>query len=316
MVATAGVVDLRSDTVTRPTAAMRKAMAEAEVGDDVYGEDPTVRRLEERIAELLGKEAALWVPTGTMANQVALRAQTRHGDEVIIGVGTHCWRHESGALAALAGVQTQVVGNDGMFTAADVHAAFKAEDPYQAATRVVGELSCRVTRTTCDPGDAVAGVVSEVTHRVSDVVCGALETTHRSSRAGQRSLGAAGAEDQPAQPDADERRGDRVCLDGVHHGRPGIGDRLACIVNHVLYLSNGCFADCDPRVADFIRDHVACAGELTTDVVLQLDLRLLVAVVDRVGVPDGLLAPNLSRSPDRKVLSPDYSYPVACRATE
>ena len=133
----AAPVDLRSDTVTRPTAAMRKAMAEAEVGDDVYGEDPTVRRLEERIAELVGSEAALFVPTGTMANQISLRVQTRPGDEVIIGQGAHCWRHESGALAALAGLQTQMIGTGGMFTAAEVRAAFKAEDPYQAATRVV-----------------------------------------------------------------------------------------------------------------------------------------------------------------------------------
>ena len=133
----AALVDLRSDTVTRPTAAMRKAMAEAEVGDDVYGEDPTVRRLEERIAELLGTEAALFVPTGTMANQIALRSLTRPGDEVIIGVGAHCWRHESGALAALAGAQTQMIGSDGMFTAADVRAAHRPEDPYSAPTRVV-----------------------------------------------------------------------------------------------------------------------------------------------------------------------------------
>src|SRR5512141_341853 len=115
--------DFRSDTVTRPTAAMRKAMAEAEVGDDVYGEDPTVRRLEERIAELVGTEAALFVPTGTMANQIALRAQTRPGDEVIIGQGAHCWRHESGALAALAGAQTQIIGSDGTFTPAEIRAA-------------------------------------------------------------------------------------------------------------------------------------------------------------------------------------------------
>src|SRR5690349_14942202 len=131
------MIDLRSDTVTRPTAAMRKAMADAEVGDDVYGEDPTVRRLETKVAELLAKEAALFVPSGTMANQVALAAQTRHGDEVIIGIGAHCWRYESGALAALAGCQTQVIGNDGTFTATDVRGAFKPEDPYGAATRVV-----------------------------------------------------------------------------------------------------------------------------------------------------------------------------------
>jgi threonine aldolase len=135
--ATQGLVDLRSDTVTRPTASMRDAMARAEVGDDVYGEDPTVSRLQERIADLLGTEAALYVPSGTMANQLALRCQTRPGDEVIIGVGAHCWRHESGALAALAGVQTQMIGTDGTFTADQVRAAFKIEDPYQAATKVV-----------------------------------------------------------------------------------------------------------------------------------------------------------------------------------
>jgi len=131
------VVDLRSDTVTRPTPGMRQAMASAEVGDDVYGEDPTVRRLEERVAELLGTEAALFVPTGTMANQLALKAHTRPGDEIIIGKDAHCWRHESGALAALAGAQTQMMA-DYRFTAAEVRAAFKsAEDPYVAPTRVV-----------------------------------------------------------------------------------------------------------------------------------------------------------------------------------
>ncbi|MGE0549288.1 MAG: low specificity L-threonine aldolase [Kofleriaceae bacterium] len=130
-------VDLRSDTVTRPTAQMRAAMANADVGDDVYGEDPTVRKLEERVADMLGKEAALFVPTGTMANQIALKANLRPGDEVIIGKDAHCWRHESGALAALAGAQTLML-LDHRFTAAEVRAAFKsADDPYVAPTRVV-----------------------------------------------------------------------------------------------------------------------------------------------------------------------------------
>jgi len=134
---TASVVDLRSDTVTRPSAAMRLAMANAPVGDDVFGDDPSVNALQERVADLLGMEAALFVPSGTMANQIALRAQTRPGDEIIIGVGAHCWKHESGALAALGGVQTSVVGTDGTFSGADVRAAFKGEDPYQAPTKVV-----------------------------------------------------------------------------------------------------------------------------------------------------------------------------------
>ena len=130
-------IDLRSDTVTKPTAAMRQAMAEAEVGDDVYGEDPTVRRLEERVAELVGMDSALWVPSGTMANQLAIRAHTHHGDEVIIGKDAHIWRHESGSLAALSGLQTQMMP-DYTFTAAEVRAAFKGTgDPHTSPTQLV-----------------------------------------------------------------------------------------------------------------------------------------------------------------------------------
>ncbi|MEM9693502.1 MAG: threonine aldolase family protein [Myxococcota bacterium] len=99
------VFDLRSDTVTRPTPGMRRAMAETAVGDDVYGEDPTVSALQDRVASLLGKEAALFMPSGTMANQVALLCQTRPGDEVIVGRGAHCAFYESGAGGAFAGVQ-------------------------------------------------------------------------------------------------------------------------------------------------------------------------------------------------------------------
>src|SRR6187551_3204978 len=128
------ICDLRSDTLTKPTAGMRQAMADAEVGDDVYGEDPTVKALEERVAALVGTEAALFVPSGTMANQIALKAHTKPGDEIIIGRDAHCWRHESGALAALAGAQTQVMA-DYRFTAAEVKAAFKSpDDPYMAPT--------------------------------------------------------------------------------------------------------------------------------------------------------------------------------------
>jgi threonine aldolase len=132
----------------------------------VYGEDPTVRRLEERVADMLGTEAALFVPTGTMANQIALRAQVRHGDEVIIGRGAHCWRHESGALAALAGAQTQVIGEDGMFTAADVRMGFKADDPYQSPTRVVAvENTHNMAGGTCWDRAQLADVI-ETAHQL------------------------------------------------------------------------------------------------------------------------------------------------------
>lgn len=120
-------IDLRSDTVTRPSAAMRAAMASAEVGDDQYGEDPSVNRLQDRMAELLGKEAALFVPSGTMANQVGLQLLTRPGDEVVIGAEAHIAWHEAGASSFNAGVQFTVVGQTGLFTAADFRAAFKPD---------------------------------------------------------------------------------------------------------------------------------------------------------------------------------------------
>jgi threonine aldolase len=118
-------IDLRSDTVTRPTAGMRKAMASATVGDDQFGEDPTINLLQERLAALLGKDAALWVPTGTMANQVALRTLTRPGDDVIVSQESHAVWHEAGASAANSGVQFTAIGANGVFTADDMIAAAK-----------------------------------------------------------------------------------------------------------------------------------------------------------------------------------------------
>ena len=118
-------IDLRSDTVTRPTQAMRAAMAAAAVGDDQYGEDPTTNRLQQRVAELLGKEAALWLPSGTMANQVALRVLTRPGDDVIVSRECHAVWHETGGSAANAGVQFTEIGSRGTFTVDDFAAAFK-----------------------------------------------------------------------------------------------------------------------------------------------------------------------------------------------
>lgn len=118
-------IDLRSDTVTRPTPGMRAAMAAAEVGDDQFGEDPTVNRLQERMAALLGKEAAIWLPTGTMANQVAMRTLAQPGDEVIVSRESHLSWHESGAASANAGVQLTEIGRGGVFSADDFLAARK-----------------------------------------------------------------------------------------------------------------------------------------------------------------------------------------------
>ena len=118
-------IDLRSDTVTRPTDAMRAAIAAAPVGDDQYGEDTLTTLLQERCAALLGKEAALWLPSGTMANQVALRVLTRPGDEVITSREAHAGWHETGGAAANAGVQLHEVGQGGLFTCAEFEAALK-----------------------------------------------------------------------------------------------------------------------------------------------------------------------------------------------
>src|SRR6202795_2674951 len=118
-------IDLRSDTVTLPTYPMRAAMANAPVGDDQYGEDPTTRALQQRIAALLGKEAALFVPSGTMANQIALKLLTRPGDDVIVGQNAHMMLLEAGAAAANSGVQFSPVGSGGAFTLEEFRAAVK-----------------------------------------------------------------------------------------------------------------------------------------------------------------------------------------------
>jgi threonine aldolase len=132
------LIDLRSDTVTRPTPGMREAMARAEVGDDCYGEDPSVNRLQERVAALLGKEAALFVPTGTMANQIALGALTCPGDEIVCDAGAHCISFESGALAALWGVQARTVTAErGLLDAAAVEAMIRPPQDVFPRTRVI-----------------------------------------------------------------------------------------------------------------------------------------------------------------------------------
>ena len=127
------MIDLRSDTVTRPTPAMRRAMAEAEVGDDVYGEDPTVNLLQERAAEMFGKEAALFVPTGSMGNQIAVKLHTRGGDEIIIEERGHIFNYELGAPSAIAGVVVRPVRSQsptGMLTWDEIAAALRVNQTY------------------------------------------------------------------------------------------------------------------------------------------------------------------------------------------
>jgi threonine aldolase len=131
------VIDLRSDTVTRPTAGMRHAMAEAEVGDDVFGEDPSILALEDEVRTITGKEAALFVPSGTMGNQLAIACQTRPGDEVVIGEGAHVAFYEAGAGAALSGVQFVVAGRGGFFSADEMLEQVKPDAYYYPRTSLV-----------------------------------------------------------------------------------------------------------------------------------------------------------------------------------
>jgi len=132
------MIDLRSDTVTKPSAGMREVMARAEVGDDVFGEDPTVNRLQEVAASLLGKEAALFVPSGTMANQLAVRLHTHPGDEILVEAGSHVVRYEGGAAAALSGVQTcWLPGIRGILEPAQIEAAIRPPDYHNPPTTLI-----------------------------------------------------------------------------------------------------------------------------------------------------------------------------------
>jgi threonine aldolase len=161
-----GVIDLRSDTVTKPSAGMREAMAYAEVGDDVYGEDPTVNRLEVMAAELLGKEAGLFVPTGVMGNQLCLRLHTRLGDEVIVESTSHLIRYEGGSAASLSGVQLCCVpGDRGRLSPESVEAAIRPRDLHNPPTT----LLCL-----------------EQTHNVGGGSVYSMETIHRVTEVGRQ----------------------------------------------------------------------------------------------------------------------------------
>ncbi len=131
-------IDLRSDTVTKPTPAMRKAMADAEVGDDVFGEDPTVNALQEKVAKILGKEASIFVPSGTMANQLSIKSHTQPGDEVIIEATSHPYNFEGGASAALSGIQFNCLqGIRGILEPSQIEEAIRPDDHHFPVTRLV-----------------------------------------------------------------------------------------------------------------------------------------------------------------------------------
>ncbi len=158
------VVDLRSDTVTQPTPAMREAMAQAPVGDDVYGEDPTVNRLQEMAARMLGMEAGLFVPSGTMGNLAAILAHCNRGDEMILGDQAHTFLFEAGGAAALGGVHSHTIPNqpDGTLNLDDMRIAIRGDDPHYPITRLI---TLENTQNRC--GGAVLSV--EYTQSVGDL---------------------------------------------------------------------------------------------------------------------------------------------------
>ena len=159
------IVDLRSDTITQPTPEMRSVMAAAEVGDDVYGEDPTVNRLQEMAAERMGKEAGLFVPSGTMGNLIAVLAHCNRGDEAIMGTLGHTFLFEAGGISALGGVFAYTIPNqvDGTLKLEDIRAAFRADDIHQPVSKLV---ILENTQNRC--GGTVLSV--DYTRQVSDLV--------------------------------------------------------------------------------------------------------------------------------------------------
>jgi threonine aldolase len=155
------IVDLRSDTVTRPTPAMRRAMAEAEVGDDVYREDPTVNRLQERAAEIFNREAALFVPSGTMGNQTALKVHTRPGQEVICETRAHIYNHEMGMMGAFSGVVPRpVFAEDGIMQWEQIELRIRGRSDHYASTGLI-ELE--------NTSNLAGGTVYPI--EVSDAIC-------------------------------------------------------------------------------------------------------------------------------------------------
>ncbi|HLF89139.1 MAG TPA: low-specificity L-threonine aldolase [Anaerolineales bacterium] len=161
------MIDLRSDTVTHPTPAMREAMARAEVGDDVYGEDPTVNRLQEMAAEMLDKDAGLFVPSGTMGNLAAILAHCGRGDEIILGHIAHTFLYEAGGIAALGGVHPRTVQNqpDGTLALDELRAAIRADDAHYPPTRLIAlentHNRCAGSVLTVEYGQAVRALAGE-----------------------------------------------------------------------------------------------------------------------------------------------------------
>jgi threonine aldolase len=196
-------IDLRSDTVTRPSPGMRQAMAAAEVGDDVYGEDPTVNLLQERVAGLLGKEAALFVPSGSMGNQLCIKVHTRAGDEIIVERGSHVFNYETAGAAFLSSVQVHpVAGERGILHPDRIREAIRAKIYYMPTTRVVCLENTH---------NGAGGVVIPL-ERIREIRAMALEAGLRVHLDGARLWNASAASGVPVSAFAAECDSVSVCL--------------------------------------------------------------------------------------------------------
>ena len=308
-------IDLRSDTVTLPGPEMRRAIADAEVGDDQYGEDPSVNRLQEETAALLGTEAALFFPSGTMTNQVALRTLTRPGDDVLVPTQSHIVLHETGGGAANAGVQFSEIGVGGTYDADDVTAAVKPAGHivYPPTTLLVAENTHNRAGGIVFPGDRLAAALDAArTHGLATYLDGA------------RILNAAVAVDRPASelaagfdlvgmslskglgaPAGSMLAGSRDLIERAHRYRRMAGGAL----RQAGILAAAASYALAHHVARLAEDHANArllAGELLRgdDIALDLDTVqtniVVFTLVDRKGVPDA--ATFVERCRERGVL--------------
>jgi threonine aldolase len=309
------LIDLRSDTVTKPGAAMRRAMADAEVGDDQYGEDPSVNRLQEETAELLGTEAALFFPSGTMTNQVALRTLTRPGDDVLVPVESHIVLHETGGGGANAGVQFSEIGTGGIFDADEVEAAVKPAGHivYPPTTLLVVESTHNRGGGIVFPADRLSAVLETArSHGLSTYLDGA------------RILNAAVATGRPASelttgfdligmslskglgaPAGSMLAGSRELIARAHRYRRMAGGAMRqagilaaagsyALAHHVERLAD------DHANASLIADELLRGDDIELDLATVQTNILVFTLVDRKGVPDA--ATFVERCRERGVL--------------
>ena len=308
-------IDLRSDTVTLPGPAMRSAMAEAEVGDDQYGEDPSVNRLQDEVAELLGTEAALFLPSGTMTNQVALRTLTRPGDDVLVPVDSHVVLHETGAGAANAGVQFSPIGSAGIYDADAVRAAIKPRGHivYPPTTLLVAENTHNRCGGIVFPADRLAGALSAAReHGLSTYLDGAriLNAAVASGRppaelaAGFHLVGMSLSKGLGA-PVGSVLAGGRELIDRAHRYRRMAGGAmrqagiLAAAASYALAHHVDRLAE-DHANARLLADELLRGDDIEIDLATVQTNIVVLSLVERRGAPDA--AAFVDRCRERGVL--------------